>query len=168
MYSQPFQLPGRIAFLGKALINVIGVCLQLDPEMDLMAELTPMIRDAVTGGDAGLPSLFGITADQARKALGAIVPTARNIAEASAKAASGDLVVRLSRAQESRLTRGRDRATTRLVRAVIGGVVTLSGVQWALAESGSWPAYVVVVVGGLIMLAQGRGPRVPRSPHRRR
>ncbi|MDR0627315.1 MAG: phosphotransferase [Bifidobacteriaceae bacterium] len=63
MYSQPFQLPGRIAFLGKTLINLVGTALQLDPKMNLMDELVPLVRDSMAANSGGASSGFGRGSD---------------------------------------------------------------------------------------------------------
>jgi len=37
IFTQPIVLPGGTAFLGKSLVTVIGLCLRLDPSLDLLA-----------------------------------------------------------------------------------------------------------------------------------
>jgi hypothetical protein len=175
MYAQPFQLPDRVAFLGKSMVNLMGVCFQLDPEMDLIAEVNPMVRaavgpagilpqvlDALMGGPDGSPSasftdrlgtLGGAVQGLANVAASAVA-AGRNIAEAADKAAHGALVVKLSPTQESRLAHHHTRQVTRLVRAGIGGVVTLGAVHWALMDPETWPAYALTAVGLVMMLSQ--------------
>jgi predicted unusual protein kinase regulating ubiquinone biosynthesis (AarF/ABC1/UbiB family) len=163
VYSQPFELPSRITFLSKALITVIGVCLQLDPEMDLWVELGPMVRERAGGGAAGLLRSLG---DQLRTLAPQALPTARNLVEASAKANRGDLAVRLSRSQEARLARIHGRETQRVVRSVIGAVLALGGLDF-LAQ-GQVPAvgWTMTGAGAAVLLAQLARPG--RPPRRRR
>ncbi|MDR1441953.1 MAG: hypothetical protein LBJ02_06160 [Bifidobacteriaceae bacterium] len=225
MYSQPFQLPGQTAFLGKTLINLIGVALQLDPEMNLMEELVPLIRESVAdaGGFGGLSGLSGLpgagpwlgwldsvlgtsgpggnggpgagfgpgdegppgepgwltgltglarwlSADSfavPRRAASGALDTGRNLTEAAAKANRGELVVRLSRAQRDSMARTEARQTGRIVKAVTGGIVVLSGVQLLVAGLVVPLGASLTGLGGLIMLFQwpsGRERR-RRSPH---
>ncbi|MDR1189260.1 MAG: hypothetical protein LBK95_17720 [Bifidobacteriaceae bacterium] len=196
MYSQPFQLPGRIAFLGKTLINLTGVALGLDPKMNLMEELVPLVRAAVTDPDgarggpgvlgwlAGLPGFERLAAlaeavgltdlpaaaqagrllgpaglGQLRDLAGAALPTARNVVELAAKANAGGLVVKLGRSQEARLARSRAEQTGRLVRAGIGGVMALSGVQLLVAATAEPLGGVLAGLGALVMLFQARNGR---------
>jgi hypothetical protein len=187
MYSQPFQLPGRVAFLGKTLINLTGVALQLDPQMNLMEELVPLVRAAVTGpdgigGDSGLDGGLGWLGDlplvgrlvglgqvfnstvltQVRDLAPSILPTARNVVDLTAKANAGLLTVNLSRSQQDRLSRSRADQTGRLVRAVIGGVMSLSGVELLTAGMAGWLGGVLAGAGALVMLWQVRNGRANR------
>jgi predicted unusual protein kinase regulating ubiquinone biosynthesis (AarF/ABC1/UbiB family) len=154
MFSQPFQLPGNVTFLGKALITVVGVSLQLDPQLQLIEELAPMVSG--TGG--------GIAFEQLRALLGSVLPTVRNLSDVVAKANRGELTVRLTRAQEARLTREGSRQTDRLARTIIGTGMALAGGQ--MLGSGVPPAVAwgLMGLGSLIAVPQA----APRARRRRR
>jgi predicted unusual protein kinase regulating ubiquinone biosynthesis (AarF/ABC1/UbiB family) len=163
IYSQPFELPTRVTFLSKALINVIGVCLQLDPELDLWEELSPLVRERAGGGVA---DILGSVADQLRSLVPQALPTARHLVELSGKANRGELTVRLSRRQEARLARTQGHETQRVVRSILGGVLALGGLDFLAAGAHSIPGWTMTSLGAVVLLAQLRRPG--KTPRRRR
>ena len=111
MYEQPFQLPANVAFLGKAVATVAGICQRLNPDIDLVSELTPLAQDLVGGegradGPSGLLSQLKDIGEAAIPALGQLPGLIE-------RASSGRLVVRLSRTQVSALTDGQRSGTDR-------------------------------------------------------
>ncbi len=115
IFTQPITLPGRTTFLGKALVTVIGLCLRLDPAMDLIAAGAPH----VTGGSplGAVHDLVG----QGKDLVGGLLPTAFHLISVAQKLDDGSLEVELGQALERRLAQGQARQTRRIVRAILAG-----------------------------------------------
>jgi len=117
IFSQPIILPGQTTFLGKALITVIGLCLRLDPGLDLLATAAPY----VTGP--------GALWDMAQRALGqgaelvkGIVPTATRLIGLVKRLDDGTFEADMTRALARRVDEAERRQTRTIVRTVIAAV----------------------------------------------
>jgi predicted unusual protein kinase regulating ubiquinone biosynthesis (AarF/ABC1/UbiB family) len=45
LYEQPFQIPAKFTFLGRALGTLYGLCIGLDPEIDFLDEARPYLAE---------------------------------------------------------------------------------------------------------------------------
>lgn len=147
-YSQAFQFPADIAFLGRGTSITLGVCRVLDPEGDFMKLLEASTREFVDPGKE----------------------TARTVAELA-----GDLsrlparLDRVLRVMESGSRPGRIEAAPkrdhRFVSLGTAGVAFLGGNQFLLAgyegvAGGCWVLSLVAVVWAIVQSL----PPVPREP----
>ncbi|WNS42308.1 AarF/UbiB family protein [Paenibacillus sp. MMS20-IR301] len=153
LYSQPFQLPANTTFLGKALGTIYGLCLGLDPEIDLIGTAKPYIQKVVLKDLRG--TVFSTVVDEGKKLLRGILPTTKKFMSAVDKMDSGDLRVKLSSSFEKKLIDTQNKNTGRIITALIGAV-------FVLAASNMWNevshiiSYVLGGAGLLIMLTQLR------------
>jgi predicted unusual protein kinase regulating ubiquinone biosynthesis (AarF/ABC1/UbiB family) len=164
IYEQPFLLPGNVTFLGKALILTMSQCMRLDPQMDVLGEVTALVRgsrgaDAVGGeADERAPSFL----EAAGRALQDLLPALLNLAAAGEKMNKGELVVRLSRVQENRIMDRLTASTRGIVATIIGATLLISGVlllPHATSAAAPIAAALLICLGLVIMLLQLRRPK---------
>ena len=119
IFAQPIVMPANTAFLGKALITVIGLCLRLDPGLDLLATAAPY----VTGKNA----FFDVLA-RGKDALSEVVPNARRAFSALRELGDGSFEAGIGRLMDTRLEESERRQTRTLLRVVgaaLGVIVVL-------------------------------------------
>jgi len=116
IYTQPITLPGQTTFLGKALITVLGLCLRLDPTLDLVAT-----AGAFMSGQSARQTIFDVAGRAFSDGVGLlrdIFPTAKRLVSVVQQLDDGSLEVRLSQTVERRLLQAQQRQTRRIVRTV--------------------------------------------------
>jgi len=109
VFSQPIILPANTAFLGKALVTVIGLCLRLDPGIDLLATAAPY----VTG-----PAVWLQTLDQAKQAAKNIVPNTRRLLRVAQRLGDGSFEADMGALIESRIEDAQRRQTRTIIKAL--------------------------------------------------
>ncbi|WP_342561404.1 AarF/UbiB family protein [Paenibacillus sp. FSL R7-0345] len=150
-YSQPFQLPANTTFLGKAMITIYGLCLGLDPELDLIGTAKPYIQRVVLKDLKG--SVFSTVLDEGTSLLKGILPTTKKFISTVDKMDSGNLRVKLSSSFEKKLVETQNKNTRRIIATIIGGVFLLTASNmWN--EVNPIVSYVLGTLGLLIMLSQ--------------
>ncbi|MHA6530070.1 ABC1 kinase family protein [Paenibacillus sp. BAC0078] len=151
LYSQPFQLPANTTFLGKAVGTIYGLCLGLDPEIDLIGTAKPYIQEVVLDDLRG--SVFSNVIDEGKKLLKGILPTTKKFISAVDKMDSGNLRVKLSSSFEKKLIDTQNKNTGRIIATIIGAVFFLTAANlWN--EVNHVVSYVLGTLGLLIMLGQ--------------
>lgn len=164
MRSQPFQLPGAVMFLGKAVITTLGLATALDPELDLVDEVKPYVEDLM--GSEATGDFVTKLLDEGKSLLGALIPTAQKAISVFNKLDSGELSVRLSAAQEHRLAKAQELQSKRLIRSIIASALFLAGIILLPNPGFEVLSYLLLAVGGLMMLMQliasARGARKRR------
>ncbi|KUP25385.1 AarF/UbiB family protein [Paenibacillus sp. DMB5] len=151
LYSQPFQLPANTTFLGKAMITVYGLCLGLDPELDLIGTARPYIQKVVLKDLRG--SVFSTVVDEGTSLLKGILPTTKKFISAVDRIDSGNLRVKLSSSFEKKLIETQNKNTRRIIATIIGAVFLLTASNmWN--EVNPIISYVLGTLGLLIMLSQ--------------
>jgi len=128
IYTQPITLPGQTTFLGKALITVLGLCLRLDPDLDLIAtSATYVSQDAKT--DAARDMMTRI-AREGWDLVKGIVPTAQRWMSVAQKLDDGSLQVEWSQAVERRMAQSQARSTRRIIQAIAAATAVIVAVLW--------------------------------------
>ncbi|MNB96595.1 putative protein kinase UbiB [compost metagenome] len=151
LYSQPFQLPANTTFLGKAIITVYGLCLGLDPELDLIGTAKPYVEKVVRNDLRG--GVFSNVVDEGKNLLKGILPTTKKFVSAVDKIDNGNLRVKLSSSFEKKLIDTQNKNTRRIVATIIGAVFLLiASNMWN--EVDHTVSYVLGTLGLLIMLSQ--------------
>jgi len=115
IYTQPINLPGDVTFLGKALITVLGLCLRLDPEMDLAATASALMTSRMPTAQEVASQVLTSGLSMLRN----IVPNARRIVAVAKKLEAGTLEVEISRTVERRLIEAQAKQTRRLMGTVV-------------------------------------------------
>ncbi|WP_138494399.1 ABC1 kinase family protein [Paenibacillus pinistramenti] len=151
LYSQPFQLPANTTFLGKAIVTLYGLCLGLDPELDLIGTAKPYVEEVMRGDLRG--SAFSTVMDEGKKLLKGILPTTKKFISVVDKMDGGNLRVKLSSSFEKKLIDTQNKNTGRIIAAIIGAVFFLTAANlWN--EVTHVVSYVLGTLGLLIMLGQ--------------
>ncbi|WP_339320299.1 AarF/ABC1/UbiB kinase family protein [Paenibacillus sp. FSL R10-2734] len=151
LYSQPFQLPANTTFLGKAMVTVYGLCLGLDPKLDLIGIAKPYIQEVVLDDLSG--TVFSTVVDEGKNLLKEILPTTKKFISAVDKMDSGNLRVKLSSSFEQKLIDTQNKNTKRIIATIIGAVSFLTAANmWN--EANHMVSYVLGTLGLLIMLSQ--------------
>jgi len=135
IFTQPITLPGQTTFLGKALLTVLGLCLRLDPGLDIIST-----AGAYMSGQASAQYALdwaGRAWDDALGLLKGAVPTAKRLMSVAQKLDDGTLEVRLSRTVEDRLVQAQELSTRRIVRAIVLSAGAIIATLW---RRRSWPA----------------------------
>ena len=109
IFTQPIILPANTAFLGKALVTVIGLCTRLDPGIDLLATAGPY----VTG-----PTVWLETLNQAKQSLKTMVPNTRRLLRVAQRLGDGSFEADMGRLIESRIEDAQRRQTRTIVKAI--------------------------------------------------
>ncbi len=152
MRSQPFQWPSNIMFLSKAVITTLGLTLALDPELELIEEVRPYVENLM--GEGTTENFVSKILDQGKSLITSIIPTARKATRVLDKMESGEFSVRLSAAQEHRITTGQENQTKRIIRSIIGAALFISGIFLLPQSAFVIFAYILLMAGGLLMLMQ--------------
>jgi len=115
IYTQPIILPGQTTFLGKALVTVIGLCLRLDPGLDLLGTAAPY----VTGQTANAVSdLVGRALTQGKDFLADIVPLAGRLGSLVKRLDDGSLEAEYAQLIELKVREATQRQTRQTLRAI--------------------------------------------------
>ena len=133
IYTQPITLPGQTTFLGKALITVLGLCLRLDPTLDLIATSGEYISEE--SKRKTIEDFVTKMASQGVDLLKGIIPTAQHLMSIAEKLDDGTLQVELSQAVERRLAQTQQRSSRRIVRAI---AVSTAAIVAAIVGTNRW------------------------------
>jgi predicted unusual protein kinase regulating ubiquinone biosynthesis (AarF/ABC1/UbiB family) len=126
IFSQPIILPGQATFLGKALITVVGLCLRLDPDLDLLGVCAPLVaQSSQDNAFDWVVKQAGGGVDFAKN----LVPRARRLAGLVERLDDGTFELELGAAVQRRLEQSQRQQTRRILRTIVaaaGAAVVLS------------------------------------------
>jgi predicted unusual protein kinase regulating ubiquinone biosynthesis (AarF/ABC1/UbiB family) len=133
--TQPFNLPGNITFLGKALITVFTDCYRLDPQVDLIAITEPYIRSFAT--PQSIQDLLSVVMTDGTDFIRTLPRTAKRMVALADRLYEGELEVGLSSAQLRQVERMGRANTRRVTGAVVGSAAALGAwLAWLLRRKG--------------------------------
>jgi predicted unusual protein kinase regulating ubiquinone biosynthesis (AarF/ABC1/UbiB family) len=163
LYEQPFQIPSRTTFLGKAILTVFSICNGLDQEFDLVANTKPYVEDIMN--DSSSNPAKETVIDQVKTTFLKVIPASRKVFTLIDQLESGEMRIHPSKAFENKLLNQQAMQTRKIVLAVFGTGVLIAGSQ-LLAQNDTL-GLIFMVGGGLITLLQaGRGSsQRRRRPH---
>jgi len=124
IFTQPITLPGQTTFLGKALITLLGLCLRLDPEIDLFATAAPYVT-----GSSKLTTAYEMVTRMAREGMDLatqIFPTAQRLVSVIQKLDDGSLEVELTGRVHQELLRSQKAQTRRIIRAIAAATALIA------------------------------------------
>ena len=116
IFTQPIIMPANTAFLGKALITVVGLCLRLDPTLDLFATAAPFVSGQSTWTDL---------LDKTRSAMATIVPTTRRMIFVAKRLGDGSFEADIAHLVDSRIDQAVRRQTKTLVSVIAAAVAVV-------------------------------------------
>ncbi len=165
LFTQPFQLPTRMTFLGKAVGTIYGLCVALDPNFDFVKSAKPYIEDVISSEfkDSAVNTII----DQGKQIIKEIIPTSKKMISLVRKMDDGELKVKLSGSFERKLIDTQNQNTHRIIATIVAAVLFLSGViLWVNGEE--TPAYILAALGAISMLGQMRRAKRSTKPTRGR
>lgn len=130
LYEQPFQLPARFTFLGRALGTLYGICVGLDPNFNFLDEARPFLAEFMPpASESFWKAALGKSALLA-SSLVELPPLAERVLQ---RAERGDLAVRVSLRPLAEQLEANTRALQALGWAVVLAALLVVTVQLELS-----------------------------------
>lgn len=150
LYQQPFQIPSRTTFLGKAILTVFSLCRSLDGNFDLVSLTKPYVEDLMKEGTVN--SAKDTVVDQVKNALFNVIPTFQKMAQLVDQLESGEMRMAPTKQFEKSIYENQMKQTGKIVSALFGTGLLISGAEMV----GQYPitGFVLMSVGGLVTLLQ--------------
>ncbi|AGK55351.1 ABC1 kinase family protein [Bacillus sp. 1NLA3E] len=150
LYQQPFQIPSRTTFLGKAIITVFSLCKGLDEKFDFIAMAKPYVEDMMNSETSNVGKETII--DQVKESLLKVIPTSKKVFTLIDQVQSGELRVKPSVAFENKIINQQDMNNKKIIYAILGTGLLLSGTQ--LLDYSFRVGVSFMIVGSLITVIQ--------------
>lgn len=164
LYQQPFQIPSRTTFLGKAIMTVFSICNGLDEKFDLVALTMPYVEDMMKGETVN-PAKDTVL-DQIKKTFLNVIPSFQKVIRLIDQLESGEMRISPPKLFEKSFYEQQTYQTRKIVLALFGTGLIISGAQ--IVEQNNVIGIGLMVVGGLMTLIQAiRTGRVRRRSRRR-
>ncbi|CAH2714138.1 putative protein kinase UbiB [Neobacillus rhizosphaerae] len=160
LYEQPFQIPSRMTFLGKAIVTVFSICNGLDKDFNIVANTKPYVEEIMSSG-TGNPARETVL-DQVKNTFLKVIPASRKVFHLVDQLESGEIGMKPSYAFEKNLREHLAFQTRKIIFALFGTGLLISGAQ--IIAVNDMAGMIMMVCGGFITILQaGR-----RSSTRRR
>ncbi|WP_462411198.1 ABC1 kinase family protein [Neobacillus sp. Marseille-QA0830] len=159
LYEQPFQIPTRMTFFGKAVMTVISICNGLDREFDIIASTKPFVEDVIAS-ESSRPAKASVV-NQVKETFLKIIPATRKFALLVDQLESGDIRVQPSKAFERKIIMQQSSQTNKMILAVFGTGLLIAGSQ--ILQPYQTPGLIMMAFGGFLTLIQ-----VIRKPGKKR
>ncbi len=162
LYTEPFQLPARYAYLGRAVGILLGITTSLDPDLKMVPLLKeaalPLLGLSAVGalsparpGHPAAPSVWGVVRDSLLTAY----RLPQRIERLAERAEEGEVHVRVDVVSLERKLDLLLRATRRLGFALLGGCAAISAALLTGAHRG-FPAVLLWAFAGILALLSFR------------
>lgn len=163
LYQQPFQIPSKTTFLGKAIITVLSICIGLDKNFDLVSLTKPYAEEIMNSQSN--PAKDSVI-DQVKNTFINLIPAFRKAGHLMDQLESGEFRVSPSKSFEKHLYEQQSYQTEKIIIALFGTGLLISGSQIL----GQYPTIGIVLMsfGGVTALLQGARARRGYSRRRRR
>ena len=148
IYSQPFQLPARTTFLGKALVTIAGLCNGLDPEFDLVKVAKPYFEQFITDETTESGQIFF---KEARKTLTYLIAIPEKFNRLVNGLESGEIKLQPAKSFEEKLLSHQSALANRVVNAVLTVGFLLAGTQFLLAKFYHL-GYGLLAIAGILII----------------
>lgn len=161
LYEQPFQVPARFTFLGRALGTLYGICVGLDPDINFLQVAKPYV-DEMLGGGGGL---FQVVKEKAEAWGSAFIELPPLLARVLQKTDRGDLVLGVPLQDINRNLNDNTRSIKALTWAVAFGFTLLTAAYLRVNQFQSESCWVLALAGlfFILLLSSSKG----RSGHRK-
>ncbi|MEH7074899.1 ABC1 kinase family protein [Neobacillus drentensis] len=164
LYEQPFQIPSRTTFLGKAIMTVFSICNGLDKEFDIIKNTKPYVED-IMSSDAVNPAKETVL-DQIKTTFLKVIPTSRKVFNLIDQLESGEIRIHPSKAFEKNIIEQQAFQSRKIVIAMFGTGLLIAGAQ--LITGHQVVSIAMMCLGGLITISQAggaSGKKRRRRPH---
>lgn len=164
LYEQPFQVPARFTFLGRALGTLYGICVGLDPEINFLQVARPYVDEML--GDGG--GLFQLVKEKAEAWGSAFIELPPLLERVLQKTERGDLVIRIPLQEINLHMSNNTRSIKALTWAVAFGFTMLTAAYLRVNQFHSESCWVFSLAGLFLILllinSKTRSVR-RRAPH---
>jgi predicted unusual protein kinase regulating ubiquinone biosynthesis (AarF/ABC1/UbiB family) len=164
LYQQPFQIPSRTTFLGKAIVTVFSICKGLDNKFDIIAITKPYVEEMMKSDEvsAGKETVL----DQVKNIFLKVIPASRKIFTVIDQLESGEIRIQPSKAFEKNIIEQQAFQSRKIVLALFGTGLLIAGAQ--ILHDNYQSGMIMMVSGGMITLLQAvRKTSAKRRGHRR-
>jgi predicted unusual protein kinase regulating ubiquinone biosynthesis (AarF/ABC1/UbiB family) len=164
LYEQPFQIPSRTTFLGKAIMTVFSICKGLDDHFDMISLAKPYVEDMMKSDEvsAGKDTIV----DQVKNTFLKVIPASRKLFTVIDQLESGELRIHPSKSFEKNIIQQQAFQSRKIVFALFGTGLLIAGAQ-ILSESHQ-AGMIMMVSGAVITLLQAiRKTSTIKRRHRR-
>ncbi|NPV26777.1 MAG: AarF/ABC1/UbiB kinase family protein [Firmicutes bacterium] len=165
IYSEPFQIPAKYMFLGRAAGTLYGLCIGLNPKINFVEELKPFLN--YLSGDRSTKGLSGFIWEQVQDFATASVGLPRLWQRVLHKLENGDVRVKVSRGSLTQAIENHSRALDRLSLSIIFAAFLIVSILLYLHQlmDEAKLAFGITGLVGLFLLRAGRRARRWRAPH---
>jgi predicted unusual protein kinase regulating ubiquinone biosynthesis (AarF/ABC1/UbiB family) len=154
LFEQPFQIPSRTTFLGKAIMTVFSICNGLDNEFDIVVNTKPYVED-IMSSDAGNTTKETVL-DQVKNTFLKVIPASRKLFQLFDQLESGEFRIHPSKSFEKNIIMQQAFQSRKIVLAIFGTGLLISGAQ--IIAMNQLTGILLMVSGGLITISQaGKG-----------
>lgn len=150
LYTQPFQIPSRTTFLGKAIVTVYSICKGLANDFDFITMAKPFVEDMMKneGGSKGRDTVL----NEVKSIFKQIIPTSRRILTVIEQLESGNITMTPSKSYEKRMRDQQSSNNRKIILAIFGSGTLIAGAQ--ILDLSQPIGATMMGVGALITLLQ--------------
>lgn len=163
LYEQPFQIPARFTFLGRALGTLYGICVGLDPDIDFIEVSRPYVDKFLGSRNTA----YTIALEKARVLAKALIDIPALLERVLIRAERGDLHIKMDAPDFKESMAQNTRALISLGWAMIFGFLLLAS-AYLLTQQYVWEARIgagLSLVALLFMVLSRRKPGRRKAPH---
>ncbi|MGI6468242.1 MAG: ABC1 kinase family protein [Syntrophomonadaceae bacterium] len=163
LYEQPFQIPARFTFLGRALGTLYGICVGLDPDIDFIEVSRPYVDKFLGSRNTA----YTIALEKARVLAKALIDIPALLERVLIRTERGDLHIKMDAPDFKESMAQNTRALISLGWAMIFGFLLLAS-AYLLTQQYVWEARIgagLSLVALLFMVLSRRKPGRRKAPH---
>lgn len=164
LYQQPFQIPSRTTFLGKAIVTVFSICKGLDDDFDVVKETKPYVEEMMKGNEASAGRETVL--DQVKDIFLKVIPTSRKIFAVIDQLESGEIRIQPSKAFEKNIIEQQTFQNRKIIFALFGTGILIAGAQ--ILDKDHQTGMIMMVCGVIITLLQTVKKTVTKKRKHRR
>jgi predicted unusual protein kinase regulating ubiquinone biosynthesis (AarF/ABC1/UbiB family) len=164
LYQQPFQIPSRTTFLGKAIVTVFSICKGLDDNFDIISITKPYVEEMMKSDEvsAGKETVL----DQVKNIFLKVIPASRKIFTVIDQLESGEIRIKPSKAFENNIIEHQAFQNRKIILALFGTGLLIAGAQ--IIYESHQIGMIMMVSGAIITLLQAlRKSSTKRRRYRR-
>jgi predicted unusual protein kinase regulating ubiquinone biosynthesis (AarF/ABC1/UbiB family) len=163
LYEQPFQIPSKTTFLGKAIVTVFSLCKGLEPDFDFVQLAKPFIEEMMKDEDVNTGK--NTILDQVKNTFFNIIPASRKLFAVIDQLESGEMRMQTSKAFEKKLFEQQTAQTRKIIFAIFGTGILIAGAQ--VININDVAGISMMAGGALITILQAMGKTNGTKKHRR-
>lgn len=166
LYEQPFQVPARFTFLGRALGTLYGICIGLDPNINFIEVSRPYVDKFL--GSAG-SSYWDIIKDKTADIATSLIELPSLMNRVLSRAERGDLYLRISAGDLAQKMAENTSMLRAITWALVFGFTSMTS-AYLLVHDYHTEAYTGFAMAGLSLIlvlrsVRNRSGRSRKAPH---